>query len=167
MAPILALLRTIVGRPTIHPVPFAITKLTLTVVLLAPALHVAGVRIRSPLHGLAPLAVALLVASFIVVVLAGRVLGRSARIGLPDGATELATTGIYRFCRHPMYLAIFLYAGASCLLCPHPAVLASAIVTCLLHHRIALAEETFLAERFGAVWLEHMARTPRYVGLPH
>jgi protein-S-isoprenylcysteine O-methyltransferase Ste14 len=51
----------------------------------------------------------------------------------------------------------------SCVLVPHGANLASTAVALVLHHRIVLGEERFLAERFGQTWHEYQSRVRRYL----
>jgi protein-S-isoprenylcysteine O-methyltransferase Ste14 len=109
-------------------------------------------------------ALALVAVSLLLFVVASRSLGPALRVGLPTDDTELATSGIYRFSRHPIYLAIFLMSLAACLLVPHPVVIGAGLVASLLHHRIATAEEAFLDERFGQAWRTYRARVPRYLG---
>ena len=159
-------LRRLLGRPPIHPALFVLAKLALAVVLGVPLLELAGVLVRRPLDGLAPLGWALYVAAVALAVLAGRRLGGALKAGLPEEPTELATTGVYRYSRHPIYLAMFLAALAAILCCPHPVVVVAAVSVVVLHHRIALAEEAFLARRFGGAWQAHRARVPRYLGRP-
>jgi protein-S-isoprenylcysteine O-methyltransferase Ste14 len=159
-------LRSLLGRAPIHPALFLIAKLGLVTVLIAPLVQLAGVPVARPLAGLAPLAWALYAGALALAVAAALRLGQALKAGLPEQPTALATTGVYRFSRHPIYLAMYLLALAACLYCPHPVVLAAAILVVVLHHRIALAEEAFLARRFGAAWQAHRARVPRYLGWP-
>lgn len=129
-----------------------------------PVLQLMGSSIARPV---VPVAVAagLALAGLLTVVAASRWLGRSLRIGLPRGPTQLRTGGLYRFSRNPIYLGVYLVALGGVLYTPHPVVVVSAIVTVWLHHRIVLAEERFLERRFGDDWREFRRRVPRYLGL--
>ena len=76
------------------------------------------------------------------------------------------TGGLYRYSRHPMYLAMLLiYMGTS---------LASAswlfflltIATIVLTRQEAILEERYCLEKYGDSYREYMNRTPRWIGLP-
>ena len=76
------------------------------------------------------------------------------------------TGGLYRYSRHPMYLAMFLiYIGTS---------LASAcwlfflltIATVVLTRLEAILEERYCLERYSNAYREYMNRTPRWIGIP-
>jgi protein-S-isoprenylcysteine O-methyltransferase Ste14 len=154
------------GTPPIHPALFLLAKLTLLAVVLLPLVQLAGLRLRARMPGGTAVACVLALAAVVLLVLGSRALGGSLRVGLPTESTELKTSGVYRFSRHPLYLALFLAAIAGGLYCPHPVVLLSAVVTILLHHRIALAEERFLERRFGEAGQRYRAHVPRYLGWP-
>lgn len=158
-------LARLIGTPPINPVLFAIGKAAVAVAWALPIIQFFGVPIRRSDAWLLPLVAALVVAGLMVMALASRSLGSSLRVGLPTDATALKTSGIYRFTRHPIYIALFLLSLASCLYCPHPVVIVCAVLGAVVHHRIALGEESFLEKRFGSAWLDHKARVPRYLGL--
>jgi protein-S-isoprenylcysteine O-methyltransferase Ste14 len=162
-------LSRVLGTPPINPVLFVASKVAMVVAWGTAFLDVVGLRVVSSWQAppaLAVLAGGMAAAAIVFFVLASRSLGRALRVGLPTGPTELTTSGVYRFSRHPIYLAVFLLSGAACIICPHPLVIVSALVAVVLHHRIALAEESFLEKRFGQAWLAHKARVPRYAGRP-
>jgi protein-S-isoprenylcysteine O-methyltransferase Ste14 len=165
MAKDLHRLLSILGTPPINPVLFVIAKLALVSVVAIPAIQWLGPPIHKPVPGLLPLAAVLVVLALLLFGVASRDLGQSLKVGLPTEDTALKTSGLYRFSRNPIYLAMFLFCLASCLYCPHPAVLVSAVVAVILHHRIALAEEAFLEQRFGEAWRSYKAQVPRYLGL--
>lgn len=154
----------LLGTPPIHPMLFLLAKVAIFGAVVPPLVQLAGFRLRAPVPGGRWIAAVLAVVAAALLVLGSRALGASLRVGLPKEATELKTGGIYRFSRHPLYVALFFAALAGCLYCPHPLVLVSAVLTILLHHRIALAEERFLEQRFGDAWRRHRARVPRYFG---
>jgi len=75
------------------------------------------------------------------------------------------TGGLYRYSRHPMYLAMFLiYIGTS---------LASAswlfflltIATVVLTRPEAMLEERYCLEKYGDAYREYVNRTPRWIGI--
>ena len=83
-----------------------------------------------------------------VLTVAFRQLGANLRMGLPAEQTTLVTSGIYRFSRNPIYLGIFCLMAASLVYAPLWLNLVSVLTAVILHHRIVLAEERFLADRF-------------------
>lgn len=154
----------LLGTPPIHPVLFLLAKAAIFGATVPPLVQLAGFRLREPWPGGRWGAAMLAIVAVTLLVLGGRALGASLRVGLPKESTELKTGGVYRFSRHPLYVALFFAALAGSLYCPHPVVLVSAALTILLHHRIALAEERFLEQRFGDAWRRHQERVPRYFG---
>jgi protein-S-isoprenylcysteine O-methyltransferase Ste14 len=156
----------IIGTPPVHPALFVLAKVAVGVTWVLPLVQLAGVHVRAPVPGMAPVAAALALAGTALLLLAAGHLGDALRMGLPRDDTQLRTGGFYRYSRHPIYLSLFLLFAAACLYCPHPAVLACSAYGVVIHHRIALAEERFLERRFGEAWRTHAARVPRYLGLP-
>jgi protein-S-isoprenylcysteine O-methyltransferase Ste14 len=89
------------------------------------------------------------------------------RAGRPSGALEsttvLVTSGMYRFIRHPLYASL-LYLGWGILLkrlTPISATLAAAVT--LFLYLTARAEEKENVDKFGAAYVEYMARTRRFI----
>lgn len=152
------------GRPTIPPLLFFAAKLGFlaSLVYLVVELAGAGTGLRVA-PALRALAVALLAAGSLLVSGAIATLGPHARVGLPKEETRLRTDGLYRFSRNPIYLGAYLICAASVLYSPHWLPIVSGGVASALHHRIVLAEERFLAARFGAEWEAYRARVRRYL----
>jgi protein-S-isoprenylcysteine O-methyltransferase Ste14 len=75
-------------------------------------------------------------------------LGKNLRMGLPNEDTVLVTSGIYRFSRNPIYVGIFCVMGASLVYAFSWLNVVATATGVLLHHRIVLAEEKFLAKQF-------------------
>ena len=77
---------------------------------------------------------------------------------------EMVTEGIYRFVRHPMYLAIFVYSAGMALTLPNwvagPAYLVKFTLLFALRVR---AEERMMLEAFGKRYEAYMHRTHRLV----
>jgi protein-S-isoprenylcysteine O-methyltransferase Ste14 len=76
----------------------------------------------------------------------------------------LVTDGVYRYLRHPMYLALFLYSIGQMLALPNwfagPSYLVSfGILFALRLH----AEEKMMLEEFGDRYLAYIARTKRLI----
>ena len=92
-----------------------------------------------------------------------RDLGRFWSVTLEIREThQLVTTGVYRFVRHPMYAAFFLWAVAQALLIPNwiagPAGLAG--FGTLFALRLP-REERMMEATFGDAWRAYAARTAR------
>ena len=76
----------------------------------------------------------------------------------------LVTDGVYRYVRHPMYTAFWLWAVAQALLLPNFVAGLSGLVGfgTLYLFRIA-KEERLMIEAFGDVYQDYMARTTRLI----
>ena len=109
------------------------------------------------------IAVGLLALATILLILSFKALGKSLKVGLPREETKLMTGGLYRFSRNPLYLGVFMVCTASCIYFPHPVNIVLALYGMFVHVRIILAEEKFLAERFGEHWLEYRKRVRRFI----
>ena len=87
----------------------------------------------------------------------------SLRVGLAQENTPLRTTGIYRFGRNPMLLGLYLIALGSAIYVQNPINWILVMVALTVHHKIILAEENFLHERFGDQWIEYRNKVRRYI----
>ena len=90
-------------------------------------------------------------------------LGKSLFVGLPVQETMLQTHGLYRMSRNPLYVGVHIIAIASCLYFPDLINIACAIYGMIMHHRITLGEEKFLANRFGESWMAYKSKVRRYL----
>jgi len=90
-------------------------------------------------------------------------LGRSLRVGLPTGKTVLKTCGLYRYTRNPMYVGGLLTCLAAVARTANPVILVLSAVAAIVHHRIVLAEEKYLAAEFGDAWTEYCRKVRRYL----
>ena len=80
---------------------------------------------------------------------------------------EPITTGLYRYSRHPMYLAGFLMDIGISIACASWLFLLLVIASMLFSHvRFAGFEERFCLEKYGDAYREYMKRTPRWLGIP-
>jgi protein-S-isoprenylcysteine O-methyltransferase Ste14 len=81
---------------------------------------------------------------------------------------ELITSGVYRFVRHPMYSAFFLWAVAQFLLLPNWVAGISGLIGfgTLYSFRVG-REEQLMLEAFGDQYRAYMARTARIVPWIH
>ena len=87
----------------------------------------------------------------------------SLRVGLAQENTTLRTTGIYRFSRNPMLLGLYLIALGSAIYVQNPINWILVMVALTVHHKIILAEENFLHERFNDPWIEYRNKVRRYI----
>ena len=79
---------------------------------------------------------------------------------------RLVRTGLYRFSRNPMYVAVTLIlAGCAIFFGERELVIYALVVPCAFHLRVVLAEEPFAERVFGEEWSAYRARTPRWVGI--
>ncbi len=87
--------------------------------------------------------------------------GTSGRNTHQQRAEALNTTGIYSMVRHPLYLGNFLvFLGFLLAIQVWWFVLLGTLLYILYYERIMMAEETFLADKFGAAYVDWAARTP-------
>ena len=76
------------------------------------------------------------------------------------------TNGLYRFSRHPMYVAAFLiYIGVG-IACASWIFILLAVLNAGGSLVFIKAEEQMTIELYGEVYREYMDRTPRWIGLP-
>ncbi len=87
----------------------------------------------------------------------------SLRVGLAQENTALRTTGIYRLSRNPMLFGLYLMALGSAVYVQHPINWILVIMALAVHHRIILAEEIFLQNRFGEQWTAYRKNVRRYL----
>ncbi len=77
---------------------------------------------------------------------------------------ELVTSGIYRYVRHPMYTAIFLYALGQALVVPNgiagPANLVAFLVLFAMRVKV---EERMMVDKFGDQYRAYRAKTKRLI----
>ncbi len=105
---------------------------------------------------------ALLLASFIVFVLAVTAFARTKR-----GVTR---AGIYRFSRNPMYVSeIAIFAGLALMAWSASSLMGLLVIACGLWnlpviHWCVLAEERYLEGRFGEEYLAYRREVRRYLG---
>jgi protein-S-isoprenylcysteine O-methyltransferase Ste14 len=87
--------------------------------------------------------------------------------GLSLRAPELVMTGPYAFLRHPLYMGNLIVSTGVLVLSRSflpwlPLVFGPAFL--IQYTLFVRREERFLAERFGAAWVNYAARVPAFVG---
>ena len=144
---------------------FILGKLSTLFCWAAAFAQACGFNLRSAAlpRGVEFAAAALYAGGFGVLYFAYRHLGDANATGLPKGGTELKTSGIYAWSRNPLYLGLYLMTAGAVLYCGCAAVLLLGLAAVGVHHRIVLAEEKFLLERFGRAYCDYAARTRRYL----
>jgi protein-S-isoprenylcysteine O-methyltransferase Ste14 len=81
------------------------------------------------------------------------------------GETMLAD-GPYRRTRNPLYLGTLLHTLGVTILMPPSGALFAVVLLWIFQVRLALAEEPFLAARFGQAYLDYKAAVPRFLPCP-
>ena len=87
----------------------------------------------------------------------------SLRVGLAQEKTALRTTGIYRVSRNPMLFGLYLMALASAIYVQYPINWILVIIALTVHHKIILAEELSMRDRFGEQWTAYCNSVRRYL----
>lgn len=153
------------GARPVRPLLFKAGKLSLLFCWLGAALQSAGVDVRMVAvpRALETAAAGFFLIGFAVLAAAYRDLGDANKTGLPAEKTMLRTGGIYAYSRNPLYLGLYLMTLGAVLYAGCAVVLALGCVAVFSHHRSVLAEEKFLAERFGAEYEEYRRRVRRYL----
>ena len=82
-------------------------------------------------------------------------------------AGSISRQGVYRFCRHPMYVSYFLFFLGIALMASSWVLLALAVIFQLCALRLILAEERWCLLTYGQVYADYMKRTARYFPKPH
>jgi protein-S-isoprenylcysteine O-methyltransferase Ste14 len=111
------------------------------------------------------LALALVGAAFSV---AGAVAFRRARTTVnplrPEKASALVTTGVYRFTRNPMYVALLMLLLAWAVFLASPAVLAGPVAFIVYINRFQIApEESALSGLFDDAYAQYRSRVRRWL----
>lgn len=79
---------------------------------------------------------------------------------------RLVVTGLYRYSRNPMYIAVVLILWGWALAFQSLALAIYALAIMLAFHlRIVLGEEPWLARTHGDTWAAYKARVPRWLGV--
>ena len=155
----------LIGKPTINPLLFFSGKISGYFTWLIFVLSVLGIHIlpKEALGFIKYFAyiVGLLGLLFTVISLIN--LGRSTRLGIPNGETVFKTNGLYRISRNPMYLGFDLMTLASMMYFLNPFVILLGAYSIVVYHLIILAEEKYLPGRFGEKYLDYKENVKRYI----
>lgn len=87
--------------------------------------------------------------------------GRNTKGQLAD---SLSSTGIYSICRHPLYIGnFFMWFGVAMLTQHTWFLIAFFLAYWIYYERIMIAEETFLAGKFGEAYTSWANKTPAVI----
>jgi protein-S-isoprenylcysteine O-methyltransferase Ste14 len=79
---------------------------------------------------------------------------------------NLVVTGLYRFSRNPMYLAVVsILIGWAILFSSWPLAVYALAIGTAFHLRVLLGEEPRLTRTFGAEWVRYKSQVPRWLGV--
>jgi protein-S-isoprenylcysteine O-methyltransferase Ste14 len=90
-------------------------------------------------------------------------LGASLRYGLPENDTVLKTSGLYRISRNPLYLGVYLITISSIIFFPNFLNICIGLYCIVNQYLMILAEEKFLAIRFGKEWEDYKIKVRRFL----
>jgi len=117
-----------------------------------------------PFLGLRWLAAGLGIACLAVSIECWRRMGKSWRMAVaPDQKTDLVTTGLYQYVRHPIYAVSILLMLCTVVVAPTVPVAVMAAVHIALMNVKARNEERFLAGAHGAAYDQYCRRTGRFL----
>jgi len=139
----------------------------LAALLAGVVLHRLVVRFALPLPATARIAGAAVAAGLGVVLMAGAVGGfrRTGQNPKPWTVTpEIITTGVYRFTRNPMYVALALVQVAFAIGLANGWILVFLpVVLGIVHVTAILPEEAYLEQKFGAPYVQYKQSVRRWL----
>jgi protein-S-isoprenylcysteine O-methyltransferase Ste14 len=77
-----------------------------------------------------------------------------------------ATTGIYRYSRHPMYITSFITPIGTGIASASWLFLLLSVICIITHFINGISEERICLEVYGSHYKEYLDRTPRWIGIP-
>lgn len=81
-----------------------------------------------------------------------------------QASSVLLTSGVYRLCRHPMYLGmVLILLGLAVFMGSLSPFIVIAIFAVLMERVFIQAEERMLAQKFGNRWLDYKQRVRRWI----
>lgn len=118
----------------------------------------------APSAGARVIGTALLFGGVVFLVASQLNLGASWRIGIEEGARPgLVTTGIYAFCRNPIFVAMLIAIAGYAMLIPTPLSLVMWISAFIGIRRQIFAEEAYLIRTYGDAYRAYARRVGRFL----
>jgi protein-S-isoprenylcysteine O-methyltransferase Ste14 len=139
-------------------------RIYLTSIVVGVALHFATPMTFVP-EGLAPAIGAPLVALAVALLVWSVAKFRAAGTPVParEPTTAIVRTGPYRLSRNPIYVAYSLFHLGLAIWVNSAWLLATlAVAVWLIHHLVIPREEQYLAQKFGAEYLDYKAAVGRW-----
>ncbi|MCF7921128.1 MAG: isoprenylcysteine carboxylmethyltransferase family protein [Candidatus Marinimicrobia bacterium] len=153
----------IIGKTSIHPVLFYSGKFAGYATWGALAVSLFTLPKETRLEPLSWISFILLGLGLLVIVTSLINLGKSTRLGLPQGPTRLKTNGLYKRSRNPMYLGFNLLTLSAILHLHTPLILVSGVYSIMIYHFIILAEEKFMERCFKDDYIRYKETVRRYI----
>jgi protein-S-isoprenylcysteine O-methyltransferase Ste14 len=77
---------------------------------------------------------------------------------------KLIVTGLYRYSRNPMYIAVgLILCGWAVAFRSRTLTVYALVVMFAFHLRVVFGEEPWLAQTYGEQWVQYKARVPRWL----
>jgi protein-S-isoprenylcysteine O-methyltransferase Ste14 len=76
------------------------------------------------------------------------------------------TRGLYRYSRHPMYVASFIAPIGAGIASASWLFLLLSVLCIITHFMNGIFEERLCLETYGSDYQEYLNRTPRWIGIP-
>ncbi len=152
---------SLLGKPPISRLLFFLAKFCVLISMICLVIELQWGHPRPSPALIAPF-LCFWIAGAVILTVSFYRLDRSLRMGIPSEQTSLVTSGIYRISRNPIYLGLHCLMVASVVYAFSLLNLVAVVEAVLLHHRIILAEEKFLGERFQE-YEAYRAAVPRYI----
>jgi protein-S-isoprenylcysteine O-methyltransferase Ste14 len=155
----------IIGKATINPVLFYSGKISgyISWIILFLLIFKINLIDRNSFVYSDYISYIILLAGLILSVFSMINLGRSTRLGLPTENTVFKTNGLYKLSRNPMYFGFNLVTISSMIYTLNIWIIILGIYSIIVYHRIILAEEKFLEDRFGIEYSNYKKKTRRYL----
>ena len=161
--------RTPIARSSRGPREITLLLISLTGLGIIPLLYIATGIPQFATYPFRPtqafIGIVVALAALAMFHLTHRALGRNWSVTLEVRKNHtLVTDGVYRYVRHPMYTAFWLWAVAQALLLPNVVAGLSGLVGFgTLYVFRVVEEERLMIEAFGEVYRGYMARTTRLI----
>ncbi len=100
-----------------------------------------------------------------IVIIGGLIVMGNAWRQIHKANGELVTSGLYGLARHPQYFGLLLITVGFFIQWPTIITAAMWPILMLMYYRLARREETEMATKFGARYLEYKQRVPMFIPL--